>query len=68
MKSNGNGSARILVPEICDRLQLGRRAVYGLLEAKIIPSIRVGVRWVISRRAYEEWERSFGKHNAIALQ
>ena len=54
------GSARISVPEICERLGMGRRAVYGLLEAKVIPSIRVGSRWVIARHAYEEWEKSFG--------
>jgi excisionase family DNA binding protein len=48
---NGRGSARITVPEICRRLALGERAVYGLLEAKIIPAIRVGKRWVIARYA-----------------
>lgn len=65
--SNGY-SARITVPEICKRLNLGRRAVYGLLEARIIPSIRVGTRWVIARYAYEEWEKTFGQRNPIAVQ
>lgn len=59
MMSNGN-SARIQVPEICRRLELGRRSVYGLLEAKIIPAMRVGHRWVVARYAYEEWEKNFG--------
>ena len=67
MTANGNWSARIQVPEICRRLELGRRAVYGLLEAKIIPSIRVGNRWVIARYAYEEWEKTFGQRNVYAV-
>jgi hypothetical protein len=54
------GSARIQVPEICERLALGHQAVYGLLEAKIIPAIRLKRRWVIARAAYEEWEKTFG--------
>jgi len=50
---NSRGAARIQVPEICRRLALGERAVYALLDAKIIPAIRVGRRWVIARYAYE---------------
>ena len=65
---NGRGSARITVPEICQRLALGERAVYGLLEAKIIPALRVRKRWVIARYAYEQWEKTFGQRNATALQ
>jgi excisionase family DNA binding protein len=71
--TNGQPSARIQVPEICERLQLGRRAVYALLEAHIIPNLRLGTRYVIGRSAYEEWERHFGekpsgKRDATALQ
>lgn len=66
--NHSRGAARIQVPEICERLALGERAVYGLLEAKIIPSIRVGKRWVIARYAYEQWEKTFGQHNASAVQ
>lgn len=62
-----NGSARIQVPEICERLALGKNAVYGLLEAKVIPAIRVGNRWVIARYAYEEWEKYFGQRNPSAV-
>lgn len=65
---NSNGSARIQVPEICHRLALGRQAVYGLLERNVIPSIRVGKRWVIARWAYENWEKDFGKCNTPAIQ
>lgn len=65
--SRGNGTARIQVPEICARLALGKNAVYGLLQARIIPAIRVGNRWVIARYAYEEWEKYFGQRNAPAV-
>ena len=65
---NGRGSARITGSEICQRLALGERAVYALLDARIIPAIRVGKRWVIARYAYEQWEKTFGQNNAIAVQ
>lgn len=71
LAATSNGSARIKVPEICRRLELGERAVYGMLEAKIIPAIRVGTRWVIARYAYEEWEKTFGQYrnsNSTAVQ
>ena len=67
--TNGRrGSARIQVPEICERLALGERAVYGLLEAKIIQAMRVGRRWVIARYAYEQWEKTFGQNTSFAVQ
>jgi excisionase family DNA binding protein len=54
--------ATITVPEIVARLAIARGAVYELLERKEIPAIRLGQnrRWIISRRAYEDWEASFG--------
>ena len=61
--NNSHGSARIMVPEICQRLALGPRTVYGLLEARIIPSIRVGKRWVIARYAYEKWGKKLWNEN-----
>ena len=51
-------SARITVPEIAKRLLIGRLAVYSMLEQEIIPAIRLGRRWIITRLAYENWERS----------
>ena len=53
-------SARITVTEIAHRLNIGRLAVYAMLEHGIIPAIRLGRRWLITRRAYEDWERSCG--------
>ena len=66
--THSNGSARILVPEICQRLRLSERAVYALLEAHVIPALRLRKRWIIGRAAYEEWEKNIGKRNAVALQ
>lgn len=53
-------TGRISVPEIARRLDLGRLAVYALLERGIIPGIRLGRRWIVTRYAYEQWERTCG--------
>jgi excisionase family DNA binding protein len=65
---NSQPSARITVREICARLNLGERAVYALLEAQVIPSIRIRSRYLIGRCAYMEWEKHFGERSACALQ
>ena len=59
-KPIGRPSSRICVPEIARRLAIGRLAVYSMLEQGIIPSIRLGRRWIITRHAYEQWERTCG--------
>ena len=53
-------SSRIGVPEIADRLSIGRMAVYQLLESRAIPAIRLGRRWIVTRHAYEQWEKTCG--------
>jgi excisionase family DNA binding protein len=60
-------TARISVPEIAERLGIGRGAVYAMLERGIIPGIRVGRRWIITRHAYQEWERTCGTRPALDL-
>jgi excisionase family DNA binding protein len=52
--------SRISIPEIARRLSLGRMAVYQLLENRTIPSIRLGRRWIVTRYAYEQWEKTCG--------
>jgi len=52
--------ARITVPEIAQRLHIGRLAVYAMLEQRIIPAIRLGRRWIITRHAYDLWECTCG--------
>ncbi len=53
-------SGRVTIPEIARRLRIGRMAVYALLEGGIIPGIRLGRRWIVTRHAYERWERTCG--------
>lgn len=53
-------SSRMTVPEIAGRLAIGEMAVYRMLEAKIIPAVRVGKRWVVTRKAFEKWEEGCG--------
>jgi excisionase family DNA binding protein len=55
-------TARISVREIAARLAIGRAAVYQMLERRIIPGIRLGRRWIITRNAYRHWELC-GKDN-----
>lgn len=53
-------SNRIAVLEIARRLSIGRLAVYSMLEQGIIPGVRLGRRWIITRHAYLTWERTCG--------
>ena len=63
----GRLSSRISVPEIAQRLEIGRLAVYSLLEQGIMPGIRLGRRWIITRHAYEQWERTCGMRAGAGL-
>jgi excisionase family DNA binding protein len=51
---------RITIEEIAGRLSIGRLAVYTLLQHREIPAIRLGRRWIVTRYAYEAWERTCG--------
>lgn len=55
-----NPRARMTVEEIAGRLDIGRLAVYTMLEQGIIPAIRLGRRWIVTRHAFENWERTCG--------
>ena len=56
------------VEEIARRLNIGRLAVYAMLEQGIMPGIRLGRRWIITRHAYDRWERTCGMRSGIGLQ
>jgi excisionase family DNA binding protein len=56
------------VEEIARRLDIGRLAVYAMLEQGVIPGIRLGRRWIVTRHAYEQWERTCGAHSGTRLQ
>jgi excisionase family DNA binding protein len=53
-------SSRISIPEIAKRLSIGRLAVYEMLEQGLLPGLRLGRRWIVTRHAYEHWERTCG--------
>jgi excisionase family DNA binding protein len=55
-----NPRGRMTVEEIARRLDIGRQAVYTMLEQGIIPAIRLGRRWIVTRHAFENWERTCG--------
>jgi excisionase family DNA binding protein len=60
-------SNRMCVQEIAGRLNIGRLAVYAMLEQGIMPGIRLGRRWIITRHAYEQWERTCGTRTGAGL-
>ena len=59
---------RMSVEEIARRLDIGRLAVYAMLEQGILPGIRLGRRWIITRHAYEQWERTCGMRGGAGLE
>jgi excisionase family DNA binding protein len=60
------GSGRMTIPEIASRLNIGRLAVYALLEKGEIPAIRLGKRWIVTRYAYANWERTCGMNSVMS--
>jgi excisionase family DNA binding protein len=61
-------SSRISVLEIARRLNIGRMAVYAMLEQGMIPGVRLGRRWIITRHAYLAWERTCGLRATTGLR
>ena len=59
--------ARISVPAIARRLGIGRVAVYSMLEQGTLPGVRVGRRWIVTRQAYDQWERTCGLRSATGF-
>ena len=60
-------TSRITVPEIARRLNIGRLAVYAMLDQGILPGIRLGRRWIITRHVYEQFERTCGTRCGAGL-
>ena len=58
---------RITVPEIARRLGIGRLAVYAMLRRGVIPGIRLGRRWIVTRKAFEQWESTCGMKGSSGL-
>ena len=60
-------NARMSIPEIARRLEIGRVAVYSMLKAGLLPGIWIGHRWIVTRYAYEQWERTCGMQTCGAV-
>ena len=58
------GNSRITVAEIRRRLKLGRKKIYHMLEDGVIPAVRCGKLWVITRHSYLAWEATAGQTRA----
>jgi excisionase family DNA binding protein len=63
-----SASSRISVLEIARRLDVGRLAVYSMLEQGMLPGVRLGRRWIITRHAYLAWERTCGRRAHAGLR
>jgi len=61
-------SSRMSIPEIAKRLAVGRIAVYTMLEQGMIPAIRLGRRWIVTRHAFEDWERTCGMPTGLQVK
>jgi len=59
--------SRISVDEIREDLGLGPQRVYEMLEAKIIPNVKLGRTWIITRFAYENWKKNCGQTGRIMV-
>lgn len=51
----------IKVPEIAARLGVCEPTVRDLLRRQIIPNVRYGRIWIVSRTAFERWEQAIGE-------
>jgi len=63
-----NPRARMTVDEIARRLAIGRVAVYRMLEEGLLPGIRLGRRWIVTRAAFESWEQSCGLQKGTPMR
>ncbi|MCZ2156285.1 MAG: helix-turn-helix domain-containing protein [Bryobacterales bacterium] len=52
----------ISVSEISERLGICEETVYDMVRKHVIPNIRHGHRFIISRAAYERWEATIGEN------
>jgi excisionase family DNA binding protein len=57
-RSHPNGAdqgATISPEEVADRLGYSRKRIYQFLEAKQIPGLKIGKKWIINRREFDDW-------------
>ena len=61
MSNDAEQHTTITIPEIAERLDVCEETVYDMCKRHVIPSIRPGRRFIISRAAYEKWEATIGE-------
>jgi len=59
-KRRGESNTTITIPEISRRLGLSEETVYEMLKAGDIPNIRRRRLFIVSRAAYDHWEKTIG--------
>ena len=52
--------SRLSIQEIATDLAIGRHSVYQMLETGVIPGIKLGRGWLVTRYAYERWKHTCG--------
>lgn len=62
-------SGRVTIAEIMADLAIGKPAVYRMLGDRVIPNIRVGQKFIVTRAAYDAWKQRCGTDQAsVQLQ
>jgi excisionase family DNA binding protein len=59
-KRRDESNTTITIPEISRRLGLSEETVYEMLKAGDIPNIRRRRLFIVSRAAYDQWEKTIG--------
>jgi excisionase family DNA binding protein len=67
MANDAQQHTTITIPEIANRLDVCEETIYDLCKRHIIPSIRPGRRFIISRTAYEKWEATIGEKKTFDM-
>lgn len=57
----------ITVPEISERIGICEETIYEMLRSRVIPNIRYGRRFIISRNAFERWEATIGEQSQSSV-
>jgi len=55
-----DSSSRLSVHEICKDLGICKKHVYALLDKQVIPCVRIGRSYLITKEAYQEWKKRCG--------
>jgi excisionase family DNA binding protein len=57
---------RITIKQIAAFLAVSKATVYEMLKQHVIPSVRVGHRYIVTLHAFDAWEKTCGKEVDVA--